>query len=99
MPQNKCFLIPSNKGENVFLFQLSKCIPIPEPEILMYSESGRNGYHQNKDLNFGMEINWKDIYVKVIGQRSMSRGPKMIECVLERKAAAKEANHLYMLYD
>ncbi len=32
-------------GKNVNLFQLSKCIPIPEPESLMYSDSGRNGYH------------------------------------------------------
>ncbi len=32
-------------GKNVFLFQLSKCVPIPESEILMYSDSGKNGYH------------------------------------------------------
>ena len=36
--------IPSNLEKIVFLFQLSKCIPIPEPGILMYSDFGRNGY-------------------------------------------------------
>ena len=45
MFQNKCIPIPSNLGKNVFLFQLSKCIPIPGPGILMYSDSWRNGYH------------------------------------------------------
>ena len=37
---NKCFPIdPSSLAKIVFLLQLSKCIPIPEPEILMYSET------------------------------------------------------------
>ncbi len=31
--------------------QVSKCIPIPDAEILMYSDFGRNGYHPIQSIH------------------------------------------------
>ena len=44
-PKINVFLFHQTWKKNAFLFRLSKCIPKPECEFVVYSDSGRNGYH------------------------------------------------------